>query len=59
MDFTLYEITVILLLIIECWLLWFYAREHATLMSIIAHHISEIRKKVAQEEEARRREDSK
>lgn len=45
----LFEVIVIFFLIIECVLIWIWMSEHSTLMSIITHHISEIRKNVQNE----------
>jgi hypothetical protein len=42
----LFEIIVILFLGIEIWLIYMWAKEHQTVMSIIAHTLSEIRKKL-------------
>ena len=46
LDVTLSDIIIILLLLIECWLLYFQAKEHTTLMQIIAHTMHKIDKKI-------------
>lgn len=45
----LYAIIIIALLFIEIWLLNFWAKEHATLISIISHSLVEIKKKIQNE----------
>jgi hypothetical protein len=42
----LYGCIVILLLFIICFLLNFWAKEHATLMAIMSHSLAEIKKKI-------------
>lgn len=46
LDVTLSDIIIIILLLIECWLLYVSAKEHATLMQIMAHSLQEIKKKI-------------
>ncbi len=45
----LYGLIIVLLLFIEIWLLNFWAKEHATVMSIMAHSLTEIKKKIKEE----------
>ena len=45
----LYQIIVIILLCMVCFILWFWLSEHNQLMGIINHHIVEIKKKIQQD----------
>jgi hypothetical protein len=44
----IYEVIVIVLLLAECWLLWFYAEGQETQMTILIHHVVELKKKLAE-----------
>jgi hypothetical protein len=39
----MYQMTVIILLGLECWLLWFFSREHTLMLDLIKHNLGEIR----------------
>jgi hypothetical protein len=39
-----YEIMVLILLGIECWLFWHFALEHSLTLDLIKHNIKEIRR---------------
>lgn len=45
-DVTLADFIIIILLLIECWLLYLWAKEHALLMSIMSHTVQKIEKKI-------------
>ena len=45
----IYELTVIFLLGIECWLIYIYSKEQALLLDIIKHNLVEIKKIVRDE----------
>lgn len=42
----LLEVILILILLLQAWLLHFWAKEHAVIMSIISHSLVEIKKKL-------------
>jgi hypothetical protein len=40
----IYEITVIFLLAIECWLIYIFSKEHGLLLDVLKHNVVEIKK---------------
>ena len=43
------EVTIVLLLVVIIWVLRLLAAEHTMLMSIISHHLVEIKKRITKE----------
>lgn len=43
------EVIIILLLVLECWLLWFFAQEHSFFLALLKEHVSDIKQLIKKE----------